>query len=832
MRLLDLKLLEFGPWRSSAFVFGPHLNLLCAPNEGGKTTLQQAIVGSLFGFDDGPSVDRYLSWVGQGTTATELRLELGAGQIIRINRDYGQSGRRQIQTHVWDATEKEDISHQYHWFNDGKFDFGTKHLGLDLKAFRRTALLVAGDIAVAHDGPKGKPDKDLGSLANLVGRLAASRGEASVSQARAALDKYLDKLGRTPRGNHPHGAATRRREDAYNKLQEARQRASDIAGQRQELQILEHKQIEAECDLQHAREQHRALEKRRLAARLREVHTLNLRCTELEALPHGPDVPPTGERINELRVLLQHEAASRAELSTQLRAAEQALQQAQDRHGALTQGLSAIEKVAPIPDAVIATIRSMMQVDAEIAEVQRPESQAQAPQINRASQRPHRALNAVAIAVIALVLAGVVLAAAPGKWMIAAVPLIVCAALVFAVLQDQSGTALKKQGDKSPVAQPAVVIKTSNNALSDLLRAYELPVEGDWQSAVTARRQALEHMETLKSQLDGTSRECEAYERKINQLRERLSHLDGWESELRSELEHIGIAADSLEKGLAGFDGLVAQARQERQRGIDLELAQQQLSTVLGPDTIESLEHEWLMHFPDEAPESVDTPAPSERELRRSQEEVAQASRDYNELLRRHASLLATLQGALEVVEDLPALNEEFERADRELTWIVREIEALRSAISVIDEATHKAFTLLSQRVESNLSRQFQVATESRYSRVDLQGTTLIPTAWLTDPPRQVDVTDLSKGTQDALWLLLRLNLVDALSTTGEKIPIFLDEPGAHLDAQRTRAMARTLCTVSEHVQVFVLTCHEDVAGIFYEVAGDRLHKLSAITLT
>ncbi|MCL4543111.1 MAG: AAA family ATPase [Chloroflexi bacterium] len=825
MRLLDLKLWEFGPWQNSAFVFGPHLNLLCAPNEGGKTTLQQAIVGSLFGFDGGSSVDRHLSWVGQGTTVTELRLELGTGQIIRINRDYGQSGRRRIQTHVWDDTEKEDISHQYRWSNDGKFDFGAKHLGLDLKAFRRTALLIAGDIAVAPDGPKGKPNQD------LVG-LATSRGEASVVQARTALNKYLDKLGRADRGNHPHGAATRRREDAYNKLQEARQRASDIASQRQELRTLEHKRIEAEHGLQHAHKQHQVLEKHRLAARLREVRALNLQCAELEALLRGPDIPPTGERINKLRVLLQHEAASRAELSTQLCAAEQALQQAQDRHAALTQDLSATEKVVPIPDAVIATIRSMTQADAEIAEVQRPKSQSQAPQTNRTSWRPHRALNAVAIAVIALVLDGVVLAAAPGKWMIAAVPLIVCAALVFAVLQDQSGTALKKQGDEGPVAQPSVVIKTSNNALSDLLRAYELPVEGDWQGAVTARRQALEHMETLKSQLDGTSRECEACERKVDQLRERLSHLDGLESELRSELEHIGIAADSLEKELAGFDRLVAQALQERQRGIDLELARQQLSTALGPDTVESLEHEWLMHFPDEAPESVDTPAPSERELRRSQEEVAQVSRQYNELLQCHASLLATLQGALEIVEDLPALNEEFERADRELTRIAREIEALRSAVSVIDEATHKAFTLLSQRVESNLSRQFQVATESRYSRVDLQGTTLIPTAWLADPPRQVDVTDLSKGTQDALWLLLRLNLVDALSTSGEKIPIFLDEPGAHLDAQRTRAMARTLCTVSEHVQVFVLTCHEDVAGVFCEIAGDQLHKLSATALT
>lgn len=71
----------------------------------------------------------------------------------------------------------------------------------------------------------------------------------------------------------------------------------------------------------------------------------------------------------------------------------------------------------------------------------------------------------------------------------------------------------------------------------------------------------------------------------------------------------------------------------------------------------------------------------------------------------------------------------------------------------------------------------------------------------------------LSRGTRDQIHLALRLALIDHLDENGERLPLVLDEVLVHWDAARRAAIYAALQTVAETRQVFLMTCHESFAN-------------------
>lgn len=87
----------------------------------------------------------------------------------------------------------------------------------------------------------------------------------------------------------------------------------------------------------------------------------------------------------------------------------------------------------------------------------------------------------------------------------------------------------------------------------------------------------------------------------------------------------------------------------------------------------------------------------------------------------------------------------------------------------------------------------------------------------------------ISTGTREQLYLALRLAVVDHLDREGERLPLFLDEVLANWDRPRRERGLRLLARLSRERQVFVFTCHEDVARSLQD-AGAHLLRLEAPT--
>jgi len=104
------------------------------------------------------------------------------------------------------------------------------------------------------------------------------------------------------------------------------------------------------------------------------------------------------------------------------------------------------------------------------------------------------------------------------------------------------------------------------------------------------------------------------------------------------------------------------------------------------------------------------------------------------------------------------------------------------------------------------------------------------------DQPASLD-RSASTGTREQAYLALRLAAVDELDAGGERLPVFVDEVFVNWDEERRARGIQLLGQLSEGRQVFVFTCHVDVAHALERVGGrvirleaGRLHTLEGAT--
>ncbi len=84
----------------------------------------------------------------------------------------------------------------------------------------------------------------------------------------------------------------------------------------------------------------------------------------------------------------------------------------------------------------------------------------------------------------------------------------------------------------------------------------------------------------------------------------------------------------------------------------------------------------------------------------------------------------------------------------------------------------------------------------------------------------------LSRGTQEQIYLALRLGTLDYLDDGREKLPLILDEALVHWDHDRRKSLYAVLETVAKKRQLVLFTCHESFATEVEDAMGARLIRL------
>jgi uncharacterized protein YhaN len=127
------------------------------------------------------------------------------------------------------------------------------------------------------------------------------------------------------------------------------------------------------------------------------------------------------------------------------------------------------------------------------------------------------------------------------------------------------------------------------------------------------------------------------------------------------------------------------------------------------------------------------------------------------------------------------------------------------------------------------LARDLAVVTAGRYPEAVVDpGSLAVRVRGPGGPLR--DVADLSVGTVEQVYLLLRVALAERLVRPGESCPLLLDDVTVHADHERTRRILDVLLAVAERHQVVLFTQQEQVRDWARATLTGPNHALHELT--
>lgn len=201
------------------------------------------------------------------------------------------------------------------------------------------------------------------------------------------------------------------------------------------------------------------------------------------------------------------------------------------------------------------------------------------------------------------------------------------------------------------------------------------------------------------------------------------------------------------------------------------------------------------------------------------QDQLQQSEEAYRQAIASHLDAVA-MREALE--QDNNQADLEFQSAalTSEIDSATAEWWRLRLAGALVEEAlaeferTHQPAVLA--RASSILSK----VTEDRYQRVvpDQSGESI---AVLNRSGTRQATTELSRGTQEQLYLAIRLGLVGELARQRVRLPLLMDDVLVNFDDNRAATMAQALHGFSGDHQILFFTCHHRVAEMLVNIDSE-----------
>jgi DNA repair exonuclease SbcCD ATPase subunit len=182
-----------------------------------------------------------------------------------------------------------------------------------------------------------------------------------------------------------------------------------------------------------------------------------------------------------------------------------------------------------------------------------------------------------------------------------------------------------------------------------------------------------------------------------------------------------------------------------------------------------------------------------------------------NELNVEIAELGAQITDREARVSDIPAAREEAGTITEQVSRLEQAAQAVAIARDALQEAAREAHRAFRPHLKRALDEHLAEITNDRYSEVEIDDELHI-TVVAPETGRMVPAEELSRGTQDQIFFVERLEIADLLDPTTGEAPLLLDEPFVHFDEPRLSAGLDLLAQEAEERQVVLFTTHAEVA--------------------
>lgn len=188
----------------------------------------------------------------------------------------------------------------------------------------------------------------------------------------------------------------------------------------------------------------------------------------------------------------------------------------------------------------------------------------------------------------------------------------------------------------------------------------------------------------------------------------------------------------------------------------------------------------------------------NDQELARLQSEAGEAQAKAAELKTRREQRESAIGDAAAIEVDRAA-------ALATLASFENTREAVRIARQHIREAAADAYRGVAPHLNRALADKLAAITRGRYAEAKVDENLLV-TVKTPETGQFVDIVRLSRGTQDQIALVERLELARSLHPAGEGAPLLLDDCFAHTDKHRLNAAIRILIAEAEQRQIILFT--------------------------
>lgn len=198
-------------------------------------------------------------------------------------------------------------------------------------------------------------------------------------------------------------------------------------------------------------------------------------------------------------------------------------------------------------------------------------------------------------------------------------------------------------------------------------------------------------------------------------------------------------------------------------------------------------------------------------------------------LTRREAcsQLRDSLQQLQNNVRHPAELTEEIADAQEQIRRLERLRDVLTLAKNGLEAATQEFQRAFAPRLEHVVADHLAVATQGRYTQVLVDPSFLTVSVVGPERGEPVKAEQLSTGTRELLYLLLRIGLSVLMSRTGETLPLLLDDPLVQLDRERQEHTLQLLASLATDTQILLLTKDDEVLRWFQrKLAGNKRHRL------
>ncbi|MBQ9970011.1 MAG: AAA family ATPase [Oscillospiraceae bacterium] len=824
MKIEELYLAGFGRFSNKRIVLQDGLNLIFGENEAGKTTLQHFIVGMLYGFfvptarrkTYTEDYARYEPWNSDATYGGTLICSKDERRY-RIQRVF-QKERESVV--IFDADTGEDISEQFPYDPVTRLrDPGPTLCGVSRTVFCNTANVAQLEITPQGDFSTAWEDQ-------ILSLTETADSSLSLQAVCNALDQKAEAIGSPKRRKSPYGQAAERLEQ----LEQERSEAEAAAQSRVQLQRRVAELQETKNELEQQMEQ---AQQQKLSEQFEKAAAIRERIIEVERLLKGAEPYEDPDQLQQKIGALQQAKQTLDREERGFLKWEGRLKEINQRYLAQPIRMQDID--------VLDHCLNMARNSAFSAETEQLREQLQAKQQEFISI-PHigtsdawealveyeswndeieqGGLSAkwlVLLVGLLLVIISVVLGFQLDPFFYAGAAIGAVLMLCSIFLRSRSKERREAEDEQQRILEQYQMgsyeelkahcetlqkredqrIELMNEIQLLALRLQKVSEENP------QRKEALDHYAArftrdpsavwsveLEQQVKKARELCVEFAEMSEQRSEEYEKLElhrrevsAMEQELQEQLELLGVS---------GVEEDDMQRLRERRKAIEqasteLELQQQLLKECLGNLTYEELQQKVQLAG------------------RVSAQQVQSGEFDYRSVLEE----LAQLQGKLSTMEQLQRPIGEIMEEQQALQESCRQYQKTLDAIVLAKERLQKVSGEirkdLTPQLGERLSRITARLTDGKYTKVLLSRDLHIR---LEEPKNHqlVPLTALSRGTMDLIYLAMRMELLQVLSTD-TILPLLLDDSFVQLDDSRTSNLLNYLVR-NRQGQVLLLTCH------------------------